>query len=116
MKTSKAARLLMADRIILNRSNTELSEANKRSEKQAQYIGTQYDGQEAQILNFEDVEKTKQQAEIKKKETEAKSKAQKEKYYDILFVLVCKNLMRLRLDLIYRANPLTPRLLLKNIK
>ena len=59
-KTLKAARLAMADRIVLNRTNTELLAANTRKKKRAQRTGTQYDGQGARLLSLEDVEKRRQ--------------------------------------------------------
>ena len=77
-KTLKAARLAMADCIVLNRTNTELLEANTRKKQRAQRTGTQYDGQGARVLSLEDVEKRRRLAENKKKEKEAKSQAKKE--------------------------------------
>ena len=56
-KTLKAARLAMADRVVLNRTNTELFAANTRKKQRAQHTGIQYDGQIARILSIEDVEK-----------------------------------------------------------
>ncbi len=112
-KTLKAARLAMADRIVLNRTNTELLAANTRNKQRAH---TKYDGQGARVLSLEDVEKRRRLAENKKKEKEAKSQARIEKQDDRLFFLVSKDLMRLGPDLIYGPNPITPRLLPKNKK
>ena len=105
----------MADRIVLNRTNTELFAANTRKKQRAQRTGIQYDGQGARVLSIEDVEKRRQLAENKKKK-EAKSQARKEKRDDRLFLLLFKDLMRLGLGLIYGLNPVTPRLLPKNKK
>ena len=71
-KTLEAARLAMADRIVLSRTNTELLVANTRKKQRAQRTGTQYDGQGARVLSLEDVEKSRRLAENKKKEKEAK--------------------------------------------
>ena len=43
-KTLKAARLAMADRVVLNRTNTELLAANLRKKQRAKRTGIQYDG------------------------------------------------------------------------
>ncbi len=58
-KTLKAAKLVVADCIVLNCTNTELLTANTQKKQQAQRIGTQYDGQEARVLSSQDVEKKK---------------------------------------------------------
>ena len=115
-KTLKAARLAMADRIVLNRTNTELLAANIRKKQRAQRTGTQYDGQGARVLSLEDVEKRRRLAENKRKEKEAKSQAKKEKQDDRLFFLASKDLMRLGPDLIYGPNLVTPLSLPKNKK
>ena len=44
-KTLKAARLAIADQVILNHTNTELLAANTRKKQRAQCTGLQYDGQ-----------------------------------------------------------------------
>ena len=75
----------MTDRIVLNRTNTELLAANTREKQRAQRTGTQYDVQGARVLSLEDVEKRRQLAENKKKEKEAGSKVRKEKQNDRLF-------------------------------
>lgn len=64
-KTLKAARLAMADRVVLNRTSTELLAANTRKKQRAQRTGLQYDGQGARVLSLEDVEKRRQLAEKK---------------------------------------------------
>ena len=115
-KTLKAARLAMADRIVLNRTNTELLAANTRKRQRAQRTGIQYDGQGARVLSMEDVEKRRELADSKKKEKEAKSQAKKEKQDDRVFSLVLKDLIRLGPDLIYGSSPVSPRLLQKNKK
>ena len=66
-KTLKAARLAMTDRIVLNRTNTELLAVNTRKKQRAQRTGTQYDVQGARVLSLEDVEKRRQLAENEKK-------------------------------------------------
>ncbi len=81
-KTLKAARLAMADHIVLNRTNTELLAANTRKKQRVQRKGTKYDGQGARVLSLEDVEKRKRLTENKKKVKEAKSQARKEKQDD----------------------------------
>ena len=91
----------MADRIVLNRTKSELLAANTRKKQRAQRTGTQYDGQGARVLSLEDVEKRRRLVENKKKGKEAKSQARKEKQDDQLFFLVSKDLMRLGPDLIY---------------
>lgn len=55
----------MADRDVLNRTNTELLAANTRKKQRAQRTGLQYDGQQARVLSLEDVEKRRQLAENK---------------------------------------------------
>ena len=104
-KTLKAARLAMADRVILNRINTELLAANTQKKRRAQRTGIAYDAQGACVLSLEDVEKRRQLAENKEKDREAKRLAQKEKQDDRYFLQVSKNLMRLGPDLIYGPNP-----------
>lgn len=86
-KTLKAARLAMADRIVLNRTITELLAANTQKKRQA--IGIQYDGQGACVLSLENVEKRRQVAENKRKDKEAKKLAQKKKQDDQYFLQVC---------------------------
>ena len=104
----------MADRIVLNRTNTELLAANTRKKQRAQRTGTQYDGQGDRLLSLEDVEKRRQLAENKKKEKEARSQVRKEKQNDRLFSQVSKDLMRLGPDLIYGPYLVTSRSLPKN--
>ena len=55
-KSLKAARLAMANRVILNRTNTDLLAANTRKKWRAQRTGIAYDGQGARVLSLEDVE------------------------------------------------------------
>ena len=55
-KTLKAARLAMADKVVLNRTNTELLAANTQKKRRAQHIGIRYDGQGACDLSLKDVE------------------------------------------------------------
>lgn len=94
-KTLKAARLAMADRVVLNRTNTELLAANTRKKRRAQRTGIQYDDQDARVLSLEDVEERRQVAENRRKDTEAKKLAQKEKKDDRYFLQVSKDLIRL---------------------
>ena len=115
-KTLKAARLAMANRIVLNRTNTKLLASNTRKKQRAQRTGIQYDGQGARVLSMEDVEKRRELADNKKREKEAKSQAKKEKQDDRVFSLVLKDLMRLGPDLIYGSSLVSPRLLQKNKK
>ena len=84
----------MTDRIVLNRTNTELLAANTRKKQRAQRTGTQYDVQGDRVLSLEDVEKRRQLAENKKKEKEARSQVRKDKQNDRLFFQVSKDLMR----------------------
>ncbi len=115
-KTLKAAKLAIADRIVLNCINTELLAANTWKKQQAQLTSTQYNSQGACVLSLEDVEKRRRLAENKKKKKEAKSEARKEKQNDRLFFLVSKDRVRLGPDLIYGLNPVTPWSLPKNKK
>lgn len=66
------ARLAMADKIVLNCTNTELLAGNIQKKRQIQYIEIQYDGQDACVLSLKDVKKRRQQAEIKKKDKKVK--------------------------------------------
>ena len=59
-------------------------------------------------MSLEDVEKRRQVAENRKKETEAKKLAQKEKKDNRYFLQVSKDLMQLGPDLIYGPKPLLP--------
>ena len=59
-KTLKAARLAMADRIILSCTNMA---ANTQKKRRAQRTGIQYGGQGACVLSMKDVEDRKQLAE-----------------------------------------------------
>ncbi len=107
-KTLKAARLAMADRILLNYTNTELLAANTQKKQRVQPTCTQYNGPGARVLTLEDVEKRRRLAENKKKEKEAQSQAGEKKQDDRLFFQISKDLMRLGPDLIYEPNPVTP--------
>ena len=78
-KTLKAARLAMADRVILNRTNTELLAANTQKKQRIEHTGIHYDSQGARVLSMKDVEYRKRLAENKKKNKKAKQSAQKEK-------------------------------------
>ena len=78
----------MADRVILNRTNTELLAANTRKKQRAQRTGLQYDGQGARVLSLEDVEKRRQLAENKKREKKVKVEAKKQKQDDQFFFQV----------------------------
>ena len=95
----------MADRIVLNCTNTELLAANTQKKRRAQHTGIQYDSQGAYVLSLEDVEERKQLAKNKRKDKEAKKLAQKERQANRYFLQVSKNLMRLAPDLIYGPNP-----------
>ncbi len=105
-KTFKAARLAMADKVVLNRTNTDLLAANTQKKRRPQRTGIAYDGQAPRVLNLENDKKRKQLAENKEKDKEAKQLAQKEKQDDRYFLQVSKNLMRLGPDLIFGLNPL----------
>ena len=52
----------MADRVVLNHTNTELLATNTRKKRQAQQTGMAYNGQGAYVLSLEDVEKKRQLA------------------------------------------------------
>ena len=69
----------MADRVILNRTNTELLAANTRKKRRAQRTSLQYDGQSARVLSLEDVEKRRELAEEKKRDKEAKIEEKRQK-------------------------------------
>ena len=86
-KTCKAARLVMADSVVLNRT------------------GIQYNGRGACVLSIKDVEDRRQLAENEKKDQEAKTSAQKEKQDNPYFLQASKDFMRLGPDLIYGPNP-----------
>ena len=81
-KTLKAARRAMADRVILNRTNTKLLTANMRKKRQAQRTSLQYNGQGTRVLSLEDVEKRRKLAKEKKRDKKAKieKKRQKQRY------------------------------------
>ena len=104
----------MTDRIVLNRTNTELLAANTRKKQRVQRTGLKNDGQGARVLSLEDVEKRRQLAENKKREKEAKVEARKQKQDDRFFFQVSKDLMRLGPDLIYGPNLVAPQSLPKN--
>ena len=104
----------MTDRIVLNRTNTELLAANTRKKQRVQRTGLKNDGQGARVLSLEDVEKRRQLAENKKQEKEAKVEARKQKQDDRFFFQVSKDLMRLGPDLIYGPNLVAPQSLPKN--
>lgn len=90
----------MADRIALNRTNTELLAANIR--RQAQRTGIAYDDQGTCVKSLEDIKERRQLAENKRKYKEAKSwRKKKNNQY---FFQLSKNLMRLRPDPIYGLN------------
>ena len=95
----------MADRVVLNRTNTELLVANTRKKRRAQQTGIAYDNQSARVLSLKDVEKRRQLAKNIEKDREAKRLAQNEKQDNRYFLQVSKNLMRLGPDLIYKTNP-----------
>ena len=78
-KTLKAARLAMADRVVLNRTNTELLLANTQKKRRTQRTGLQYDGRGARVLSLEDVEERRRLAEKKKKDKEAKAEEKRQK-------------------------------------
>lgn len=104
-KTLKAARRAMADKVILNRTNTELLAANTQKKRRAQRTGLQYNSQSAQVLSLEEIEKRRKLAEEKKRDKEAKieEKRQKQGYRD--FLAFTKSLMRLGPDLLYGPIP-----------
>ena len=49
----------MADRVILNHTNTELLAANTQKKRRVERIGIQYSGQDARVLSMKDVEDRK---------------------------------------------------------
>lgn len=69
----------MADRVVLNRTNTDLLAANTRKKQRTQRTGLQYDGKGAPVLSLEDVEERRQLAEDKKMDKEARIQAKKQK-------------------------------------
>lgn len=78
-KTFKTARLAIADRTILNYTNTEFLMANTQKKRQIEYTEIQNDNQNACVLSLEDVQKRKPQVVIKKKDKKAKKLIQKKK-------------------------------------
>ncbi len=111
-KTLKAARLAIADRVVLNRTNTELLAANMRRIRQAEQTDLQYNGQGARVLSLEDVKERRWLAEKKEKNKEAKAeeKRQKQEHPDPL--VVTRGFTRLGPDLIYMGPNLSHQLLL----
>lgn len=75
-KTFKAAMLAMADRVVLNCTNTELLATN--TQKNGEYK-IQYDGQSTCVLSPKDNEERRQQVKIKRKDKKVKKLAQKGK-------------------------------------
>ena len=67
----------MADRVILNRTNTELLAATTQKKRQVERTRIQYNGQGACVLSMKDVEDRRQLPENEKKNKEAKQSAQK---------------------------------------
>ena len=57
----------MADRVFLNRINTELMLANTPKKRRTQCTGLQYDGRGARVLSLENVEERSRLAKMKKK-------------------------------------------------
>lgn len=90
----------MADRVILNQTNTEFYEANVRKKRQANRTGTQYDGKKTQHLSLEEVKWRRQFVINKEKELEAQQIAQKSKRDKADLAKTCKKLMRLGLNLV----------------
>ncbi len=94
----------MTDRVVLNRTNTELVAANTQKKRQAQHTGIQYDCEGPRVLYLEYAEEWKRLAKNKKKDKEAKRLARKEKQDDRDVLQVSKNVRRLGSDLIYGPN------------
>ena len=67
----------MAERVILNYTNTELLAANTQEKQRAECIEIEYVGHGARVLSMKDVEDRRQLAENKKKDKEAKQSAEK---------------------------------------
>ncbi len=105
-KTLKAARLAIADRVVVKRTNTELLAANTRKKRREQRTGIQYDGQDASVLSLEYIEKRRRVVENKRKDKEAKKLAQKRNKTIDIFFRYQKNPMRLGSVLIYGPKPL----------
>lgn len=49
----------MADRVVLNYTNTELFAANIQKKQQVQHTDIQYNGKRARVLSIEDIKKRK---------------------------------------------------------
>lgn len=100
-KTLKAARYIMADRVLLNYINTELLVANIQKKQWTQHIGLQYNSQVTRVLSLDDIEKRKQLVEEKNRDKEAKieKKWQKQRYQN--FLVMTKSLIRLGPNLLY---------------
>ena len=73
MQNFKAARLAIADRVVLNRTNTGLLLANTQAKRRTQRTGLQYDGRGARVLSLEDIEERRRLAEKKRNDKEAKA-------------------------------------------
>ncbi len=71
-KTLKAARLSMANRMLLNYTNTELLTVNTQKKRRVQRTGILYNDQSACVLSLEDVEKRRQVVENRRKDIKAK--------------------------------------------
>lgn len=99
-KLIKGAKMAMADRTVLNQTNTELYEANEQKKKRANRTGKQYDGQGARHLSLEEVERRRQFAINKQKELEDRQAARKTKREEAELAKACKELMRLGPDLV----------------
>ncbi len=74
-KTLKAARLAIADRVILNCTNTELLATNTQKKQRAKCTGIQYNSQSTCVVSLDNVEEKRQLAENKRKDKEAKKLA-----------------------------------------
>ena len=108
LKLIKGVKLAIANRIILNTTNAELYEANIQKKRAAHGEGKQYDGQGAQHLGLEKVERRRQYAVEKQQELEARETAKKTKRDKVQLAKVCKELMRLGPDLIGLQIPKPP--------
>ena len=99
-KLIRGAKLAMADRIILNETNTELYEANVQKKKRADRTGKQHNSQGARHLGLEEIKRRREYARSKQKELEDKQAARKMKQGEAETARACKELMRFGPDLL----------------
>ena len=83
-KLIREVKLAMADRVILNKTNTELYKANVQKKQQKNCMGKQYNAQGARHLNLEEIKRRckyakKKQKKLKDRQTARRIKQKKPK-------------------------------------